>query len=154
MWLKPVSFVAYILVFASMCRWNGIYKVLSLNRMKIPVAVKNAGYVALGLVILYFAYRAVYSVDGFTGSSGATFSLYYADWCPHCKTVKPAFESWMSSQSLVTAKMYEADKDSAAVKAAGVKGFPTFQLKKADGTVVECNARDPAGWESFLKQNL
>lgn len=114
--------------------------------------LKNIAYVLLGLVVLYGLYKLVGTSEGF--SSGNTFALYYADWCPHCKTVKPAFESWMSKQTMVTAKMYEADKDSAAVKAAGVKGFPTFQLTKGDGSVVECSARDPAGWEAFLKENI
>jgi thiol-disulfide isomerase/thioredoxin len=114
--------------------------------------LKNIAYVLLGLVVLYGLYKLVGTSEGF--SSGNTFALYYADWCPHCKTVKPAFESWMSKQTMVTAKMYEADKDSAAVKAAGVKGFPTFQLTKGDGSVVECSARDPAGWEAFLKENM
>lgn len=120
--------------------------------MKLAPGLRNAGFVVLGALVLYFLYRALFSVEGF--SSGPTFTMYYADWCPHCKTVAPAFETWMSSQTLVTAKMYEADKDSAKVKEAGVKGFPTFQLTKADGSVVECNARDASGWESFLKQNL
>lgn len=116
--------------------------------------LKNIAYVLLGFIVLYGLYKLVTTSEGFSSSSGNTFSLYYADWCPHCKTVKPAFESWMSSQTLVTAKMYEADKDSAAVQAAGVKGFPTFQLTKKDGTVVECSAREPSGWEAFIKENL
>lgn len=118
-----------------------------------PAMLKNVGYVVVGLLVIYGLYRLFKGVEGFS-SSGSTFTLYYADWCPHCKAVKPAFESWMSKQTMVTAKMYEADKDSAAVQAAGVKGFPTFQLTKEDGSVVECSARDPAGWEAFLKQNM
>ena len=114
--------------------------------------LKNIAYALLGAIVLYGLYKLLTTSEGF--SSGNTFALYYADWCPHCKTVKPAFESWMSKQTIVTAKMYEADKDSAAVKAAGVKGFPTFQLTKGDGSVVECSARDPAGWEAFLKENM
>jgi len=114
---------------------------------------KNALYVAVGILVVYGLYRLFNRSEGFS-SSGNTFTLYYADWCPHCKAVKPAFESWMSKQTMVTAKMYEADKDSAAVQAAGVKGFPTFQLTKEDGSVVECGARDAAGWEAFLKQNM
>ena len=122
--------------------------------------VKNAIYVVVALAVLYGLYGLFKSVEGFSsgsgssGSSGNIFTLYYADWCPHCKTVKPAFESWMSSQTMVKAQMKEADKDSAAVQAAGVKGFPTFQLTKEDGSVVECSARDPAGWEAFLKENM
>ena len=120
--------------------------------------LKNMGYVVVGILVVYGLYKLFTLSEGFgsgsSGSSGSTFTLYYADWCPHCKTVKPAFESWMSKQTLVTAKMYEADKDSVAVQAAGVKGFPTFQLTKGDGSVVECNARDPSGWEAFLKENM
>jgi thiol-disulfide isomerase/thioredoxin len=118
--------------------------------------LKNIGYVVVGLLVVYGIYRLFTGVEGFSssGSSGSTFTLYYADWCPHCKTVKPAFESWMSSQTLVKAQMKEADKDSADVKAAGVKGFPTFQLNKEDGSVVECSARDAAGWEAFIKKNM
>lgn len=114
--------------------------------------LKNIAYALLGAIVLYGLYKLLTTSEGF--SSGNTFALYYADWCPHCKTVKPAFESWMSKQTMVRAKMYEADKDSAAVKAAGVKGFPTFQLTKQDGSVVECSARDPSGWEAFLKENM
>jgi thioredoxin 1 len=117
-----------------------------------PAMLKNIGYVVVGLLVAYGLYRLFKRVEGF--SSGSTFTLYYADWCPHCKAVKPAFESWMSSQTMVKAQMKEADKDSAAVQAAGVKGFPTFQLTKEDGSVVECSARDAAGWEAFLKQNM
>lgn len=120
-----------------------------------PSMLKNIGYFLVSFLVVYGMYRLFKGVEGFSsGSSGNTFTLYYADWCPHCKTVKPAFESWMSSQTLVKAQMKEADKDSAAVQAAGVKGFPTFQLNKEDGSVVECSARDAAGWEAFLKQNL
>jgi len=120
--------------------------------MKLTSTLKNAGYMLVGVAVLYFIYRMFTKKEGF--SSGNTFTMYYADWCPHCKTVKPAFESWMSSQNLVTAQMYEADRDSEKVKAAGVKGFPTFQLTKEDGSVVECTARDAEGWNSFLKANI
>jgi thiol-disulfide isomerase/thioredoxin len=117
-------------------------------------SMKNMLYIAIGVVVVYGLYRYVFMSkrDGF--ESGSTFTLYYAEWCPHCKTVKPAFESWMSSQKLVNAQMLEADRDSSKVQAAGVKGFPTFQLTKEDGSVVECNARDAAGWDSFLKANM
>jgi len=117
--------------------------------------MKNVAYVLVGIVILYAIGYGIFKLvkkEGFESES--TFDLYYADWCPHCKTVKPAFESWMSSQTIVTTHMYEADKDSEKIAAAGVKGFPTLRLTKADGTVVDCNARDAEGWEAFLKKNM
>ncbi len=119
-------------------------------------SLKQVPYIVLGLLIMYGLYTMTrpYLTQGFANENGPKFNLYYAEWCPHCKTVKPAFESWMSSQTLVKAQMFEADKDSAEVKAANVKGFPTFQLVKEDGTVIECNERTPDGWNSFLKSNL
>ena len=55
----------------------------------------------------------------------------------------------------VSLNMVEADTDKAKVQAANVKGFPTFMLKKADGTSVEFNGeRTPSGWENWLGQNL
>ena len=48
------------------------------------------------------------SVQGFIGGFGdagappvASFTMYYADWCPHCKTVKPEFEEF-SKRGVVT----------------------------------------------------
>jgi thiol-disulfide isomerase/thioredoxin len=40
--------------------------------------------------------------DGFADSIGetnerGTFTLYYADWCPHCKTIKPMFADFMGN---------------------------------------------------------
>jgi thiol-disulfide isomerase/thioredoxin len=117
------------------------------------------GLFLIGILFITLWFTTSMKQEGFASSGTASpgsysFVMYYAPWCPHCKTVKPAFESWMSSQKLVNAQMKEADKDSADVAAAGVKGFPTFQLTKEDGSVVECGARDAAGWEAFLKENM
>ena len=126
--------------------------------MNLSKTILVVGVVIVLLVVLGMIAKGTEGfLPGF-GTAGAPpvgkFVMYYADWCPHCKSVKPAFQSWMSTQTVVTAQMYEADKDAAKVQAAGVKGFPTFVLKKADGTTVECNARDADGWNAFLKSNL
>ena len=48
------------------------------------------------------------SVQGFVGGFGdagappvASFTMYYADWCPHCKTIKPEFADF-SKNGVVT----------------------------------------------------
>jgi thiol-disulfide isomerase/thioredoxin len=121
---------------------------------------KNFLYVVLGLVIIGLV---VYSLssrnEGF--SSGDTFTLYYADWCPHCKAVKPVFSQWSSSGSVtvkdktVVTKMVEADTSPDLVSKAGVKGFPTMMLTKADGTTVEYKGdRSVSAWEEWLGSNL
>jgi thiol-disulfide isomerase/thioredoxin len=115
------------------------------------------GAIILALVLLGYWYFK--SSEGFEGSD--TFTLYYADWCPHCKTIKPVFSEWSSKKSIevngktVFLSMVEADAEPAKVSEAGVKGYPTFMLKKADGTSVEFNGeRTASGWESWLKSNL
>lgn len=97
--------------------------------------------------------------EGFEGAD--TFTLYYAEWCPHCKTIAPVFADWSKSGSInvggktVFLSMLEADKDAEKMKGKPVKGFPTFVLEKANGQNVEFDGeRSPEGWEAWLKANV
>jgi len=126
---------------------------------------KSMKYLAvLGLVIV-----VIFALYYFSGCSSAsqgfqnadTFTLYYADWCPHCKTVKPIFQEFAKAGSMVIngktvfLDMAEADKDAAKAKGKPVKGYPTFLLEKADGSFVEFDGeRNAAGWKSWLAKNL
>lgn len=125
---------------------------------------KTMRYSLIGLavfvvgVVLYIYYPRL-RLDGFT-SGGSTFTMYYASWCPHCKDVKPVFEQWATSQSnsmsvngkSVTLQLVEESKMD---KSESVKGFPTFLLKKTDGTTAEFSGdRSPSGWAAWLKSNL
>ncbi len=107
------------------------------------------------------------SSEGFADSSSSgvdTFTMFYADWCPHCKTVKPTFKNWGADKGSVQVngktvfvKMLEADAAGTKEKMneAGVKGFPTFMLFKSNGQKVEFDGdRSPVGWESWLKKNM
>jgi len=117
--------------------------------------------VALALVLVVIAvvlYNYIVIREGFAGGPSLTF--YYADWCPHCKPVKPVFTQFMSenSNSLtvngtpVLLKMVE----SADVPAGSpVKGYPTFIYTDANGKTKECDApRTADGWTSWLKTNI
>jgi len=123
------------------------------------VSKKTLMYAAAVLAVVLLAYWFVpVFTEGFSG--GSSFTLYYADWCPHCKSIKPVFSQWSSKKTMevngstVSLNMVEADTDPDKIKAANVKGFPTFVLKKADGTSMEFNGdRSPSGWERWLKQN-
>ncbi len=98
--------------------------------------------------------------EGF--ASGAnSFVMYYADWCPHCQSVKPSFSKFASSGSVdikgqpVFVKMVEAEKNPSETQGKPVRGYPTFLLEKADGTFKEFDGeRTPAGWTAFLTANL
>jgi thiol-disulfide isomerase/thioredoxin len=131
---------------------------MKVNRM-------NSVLILVGVVVAVVFARYLYirflktNVDGFADAD--TFTLYYADWCPHCKTVKPIFADWGKKGSVnidgktVFVSLVEADASPDKVSAAGVKGFPTMLLHKAGGQKVEFDGeRSPQGWESWLKQNL
>lgn len=128
--------------------------------------VKNLAIGAAVVVVLYLLY--VYFItparEGFAAapSDAATFTMYYADWCPHCKTVKPVFANFAGSGSVdvggttVFVEMVEAEQDPSKIPEGKVKGYPTFLFKKAGSSeVIEYQGeRDPAGWMAFLKENL
>ena len=107
------------------------------------------------LAIRYFNSRR----EGFEGAD--TFTLYYAKWCPHCKSIAPVFADFSKSGSVnvggktVFLTMVEADEDADKMKGKPVKGFPTFLLEKANGQNVEFDGeRTPQGWKSWLAKNL
>jgi len=117
--------------------------------------------VAVVFVLLFALRWARSNFEGFSGGGTDTFTLYYADWCPHCKTVKPIFQEWSAQKSLavksktVFLQMVEADAQPDVVAKNNVKGFPTFMLQRADGSTKEFNGeRTPDGWKSWLEANL
>ncbi len=130
-------------------------------------AVKSTYLVVVvaAIALLFLVCMTGPTKEGFaSASAGAganTLTLYYADWCPHCKAVKPVFESLKSESPLkvkgkmVFIEMAEADKDADKIKAAGIKGFPTIKLENESGTVTEFDCeRTDAVLRSWLSQNL
>jgi thiol-disulfide isomerase/thioredoxin len=113
------------------------------------------------LVLLRFIRRSQEGFQNDIAGAADTFTLYYAEWCPHCKTVKPAFTEW-SKNGFVTAagknvkvRMVEQSEKPEEVAAKGIKGFPTFLLETADGKKVEFQGdRSPEGYLKFLEEQL
>ena len=98
-------------------------------------------FVAFLLYILFNYLRR--HIDGF--KSGAnTFTMYYADWCPHCKPLVPVFKGYMSSSPMtVNGKPVFLEMiESANNTNKNVKGFPTFILSKEDGSSIEYDSGD------------
>jgi thiol-disulfide isomerase/thioredoxin len=118
--------------------------------------------VIIGLLVLLRFIRS--SQEGFvdTPAKGAdTFTLYYADWCPHCKAVKPMFETWSKNGFVTVAgrnvacRMVQPEKEPEKAVGKEIKGYPTFLLETADGKTVEYQGdRTPDGWMKFLEDNL
>jgi thiol-disulfide isomerase/thioredoxin len=86
-----------------------------------------------------------------------TFTMYYADWCPHCQTAKPLFKSYMESGTkningiLVKMRMIEEKQIQKGVDP-DVKGYPSFLYSDASGKIVEFSGpRNAQGFDEFLK---
>lgn len=122
-----------------------------------------------GLFVLALLFAAMWflrlRIEGFANAPSAnstTFALYYADWCPHCKDVKPIFEDWGAKKGTVQiagktvfVKMFEESTIKDKMDDLKIQGFPTFILTKSDGTRVEYKGdRSPSAWESWLAQNI
>ena len=99
--------------------------------------------------------------QGFKNPDTNTFTMYYADWCGHCKKIKPEFETFMKTGPITvdgtTCKIRMVSPEKEPDEAAGkpIKGFPTFLLETTDGKVVEyAGERSTAGFLSFINKNL
>jgi thiol-disulfide isomerase/thioredoxin len=133
-----------------------------MNWKVILLAIVLVGVVAL-LAYYYFGVNFGRGLQGFQNPAPAmnTFTMYYADWCPHCQTVKPEFTKF-SEQDVVTVgntkcqiKLVDAAKNPEATQGKPVKGFPTFLLETTDGKMLEFQGeRNTAGWLSFINSSL
>jgi len=103
--------------------------------------------------------------QGFQGGGPApdvpTFTMFYADWCGHCKKAKPDFVEFMGDgtktigDKTVKIEMVNADSGDPKVEAFQVKGYPTFCLQTTDGKVTEYKGkRETAGYLEFLNSSL
>jgi thiol-disulfide isomerase/thioredoxin len=125
------------------------------------------GFALVALILVssvsYSGYRLYQGFEnpiGETNSRG-TFTLYYADWCPHCKSIKPEFQKLadkgtlsLSDKSTVAVKMFEEKSIPAEVKP-NIKGYPTLLYSDTAGNIVEFNGeRSPSGYLEFLNTQI
>jgi thiol-disulfide isomerase/thioredoxin len=90
-----------------------------------------------------------------------TFTMFFAEWCGHCKKAKPGFVEFMSNGELqvgskkVKIDMIDADSGNEKLKRMDVKGYPTFMLELPSGEVKEYKGkRDVDGYLKFLSEEL
>jgi len=105
-----------------------------------------------------------FRMDGFTGvgQSQNTFTLYYMNGCPHCESILPDYKTFAAKGQVDTngkktqIRMVEQGDSSAAaeMEPLGIKGFPTFYMKTADGNTIEYSGeRTIPAITSFISQN-
>lgn len=103
--------------------------------------------------------------QGFQGGYGetnqrGTFTMYYADWCPHCVKVKPLFKDFMKDGQVVVngvpigIRMVE-EKQIQRGTDPDIKGFPSFLYSDASGRTLEFDGpRTPDGFMKFLETQI
>ena len=87
------------------------------------------------------------------------FILYYADWCGHCKSMKPAWHAMKKSlkQKIphLLIKEVNAGDNSEVAAEENIEGFPSCILKRKDGTREEYSGdRSAKDLEKFCTDNI
>ena len=83
---------------------------------------------------------------------------YYAEWCPHCKTLAPIYdalaEEFSSIPNLKLAKMLATDNETAFFHPTG---YPTLMLYPAGSAFgskpMYCASREADGIKEYLEKN-
>ena len=95
------------------------------------------------------------------GASENVFTMYYADWCPHCKSAKPEFSEMVKTGPITIGdktceiRMISSDENPEVMKAKGIKGFPTFHLETTEGKTVEYQGeRKTDAYLAFINEQL
>lgn len=93
--------------------------------------------------------------EGF--SSNPTFYMFGVDWCPHCTSTKPTFDSLGSTQTIggKTVQCVYVNPEKEPEKAVGfpVEGYPTLILQKGSEYVKYSGPRTKDGFLQFLQQS-
>ena len=98
---------------------------------------------------------------GNSGGSAADIYFFYTEWCPHCKTATPEWDSFADEMKDKTVKgikincfKVDCDKDQATADKFNVKGFPTIKLMKGN-QIIEYDAKPKKETLiEFLNQSL
>jgi len=168
--LNPSSFSAGQANKPSML--NTIYSKMSWSMLVYVIL-----FVLFVLIIIYFYKQYASSSDNknyqinrenmTSGGQGnkAELMLFYVDWCPHCKTAKPEWDSLKSEMEGKTINghtiiftEYNCTNESAEIeeliKRYKIEGYPTIKLIK-DNQVIEYDAKPTkATLEQFLNTVL
>ena len=102
----------------------------------------------------------VFSENFNSNTSKAMLTMYYADWCPHCKAAKPEFEKMMKynnkkfGSKTLELVMVDCEKNPELAEKEGVEGYPTFIYKEGDQKEVYSGERNEMGFISYLKEKI
>lgn len=109
---------------------------------------------ALVVIIALVGFFRNYRRETFENESDASFKFFYVDWCPHCKTAKPEFESCANTSVNFETINCESPENAELIKGYDIEGYPTIILEK-DGVKIPYEGdRSTTAMESFLNDQL
>lgn len=135
----------------------------NISKMSTTTMIIMVVIVLFVILAIYYYYKYVsqklktsYQVnnEGYTNSGPskqAELMLFYADWCPHCKTAKPIWNDLKTQYQNKTINGYqvlfteinctnESAETEQMMNKYNIEGFPTIKLLK-DGQVIEYDAK-------------
>jgi hypothetical protein len=141
---------------------------------------KTAGvilFVIVALIVAYYSYKQyAASKTAFhanrehipkdtNSNKTATLMFFYVDWCPHCKTAKPEWDTLKSEYETKTINGYnlsfvehnctnETAETTELMNKYNIEGYPTIKLVK-DNQIIEYDAKPTKStMEQFLNTVL
>ena len=136
-------------------------------------------FLVIVLLALIFRYIQLKTNEKYTNTEGEQFSnnpdtsegfmngesictLYYANWCPHCKSLYPFFNEWRDSNEgklildndkVVMIRSYE-ENDIPESEASNIEGFPTIKLTFKHNSKEYMGSRTKEDILSWLASNI
>ena len=155
---------------------NSLFKMLSLDKvmkklkfLSKPYNINKVLILVAVLLVLYMVHSKYLAKEGFKSSpetlesdlgEGKTLVMFYADWCGHCKKLKPVWDETSAevNEGSSDAKMIKVDcgkpneepSHKAIMEKYGIQGYPTIKVFE-NGSVSEYEGeRTKEGLLGFL----
>ena len=111
--------------------------------------------IIVAVIISYFNNKKSNKIAG-GKKANITFILYYVDWCPHCKTVKPECEKLENDKSFknITIKKINCEEDEKAAEENNIEGFPTILFSKNGKVESYEGGREYGDFKQFLEKKI
>jgi len=112
-------------------------------------------FMVIGVLILLYIFISMNNKKTITGGNKEplTFILYYVDWCPHCKSVKPEWkqlENDLEFKDILITKI-NCEEDTEIVKELNIEGYPTILFTQNGKTEPYEGGREYGDFKEFLK---
>ncbi len=157
--------MSFILIKSPTKKIEATIKMFSLNYIKNLLTLL---FIISWLIVGAEGFRNMYVREEFEDFKGDRLVLFWAEWCPHCRTIKSKEneeepKQWdileqrggvQTSKGKIPAINYEIDEAPELFEKFEVKSFPTVMLIRSDGStqVQKEGARTVKGWEEFVRK--